>query len=141
DKSTRFVSYGVAVALLVFANFPYAFKQLYEAINEEKKRPYVQTAYAKGLTEWQVLYKHILKNALYPSITVFSGYLPALVTGALIIEIIFSIAGIGRLLHGAVLGRDYELLLALILVIAFVRMLANLIADILYLWADPRVKV
>ncbi|MGD1842316.1 MAG: ABC transporter permease [Thermonemataceae bacterium] len=141
DRSTRLISYGVAVALLVFTNFPYAFKQLYEAISEEKKRPYVQTAYAKGLTEWQVLRKHILKNALYPSITVFSGYLPALVTGALIIEIIFSIAGIGRLLHGAVLGRDYALLLALILVIAFVRMLANLIADILYLWADPRVKV
>jgi peptide/nickel transport system permease protein len=75
-----------------------------------------------------------------PAITLFTGFLPALIGGALVIEEIFAIPGTGRLLIDAVLSRDYPVIVGIVLVIAFVKIIAHILADLLYYLADPRIR-
>jgi peptide/nickel transport system permease protein len=100
---------------------------------------YVRTARAKGLPYKLVVAKHVLRNAVIPIITtigVMAGYL---LTGAVIIEQIFNIPGIGRLLLTSILGRDYPVVEGSVLVIALAFVLSNLLADVIYGLADPRI--
>lgn len=101
---------------------------------------YVRTARAKGLPERIVFYRHALRNALLPVVTVVALALPGLIGGAVITEQVFSIPGMGRLTYTAVLRRDYPLIMGVTTVFAVVTVAANLLADLLYTWLDPRVR-
>lgn len=114
----------------------YMRSSMIEALDE----PYIYTARAKGLSEKQVLYKHALRNAILPVITILGFSIPALLGGSVIFESIFALPGIGRLFYEAVMTRDYPLIMAEVVLVAVLTMLGNLIADIAYAWADPRIR-
>jgi len=100
---------------------------------------YVTTARAKGLSEGVVVFKHALRNAINPLITLFGYTLGALVSGSLVVEIIFSWPGLGRITFDAILTQDQYLVLGAVMMASFVLVLGNLVADLLLAVADPRI--
>jgi peptide/nickel transport system permease protein len=102
---------------------------------------YLTVARAKGLPEWKVILKHALRNALIPIITVMGLQFGALLSGAIITENVFSWPGIGTLLINAIESRDYPLVQGCILFITLSYVLVNLMTDLLYGWADPRIRL
>jgi peptide/nickel transport system permease protein len=102
---------------------------------------YLMVARAKGLPEWRVILKHALRNALIPIITVMGLQIGALLSGAIITENVFSWPGIGTLLINAIQARDYPLVQGCILFISLSYVLVNLLTDLLYGWADPRIRL
>lgn len=107
-----------------------------EILNED----YVRTARSKGLSERIVIYKHALRNAMIPTVTIFGLQIPELLSLSVIIEVVFAWPGTGRLLVDAVLKRDYTLVQGIVLVYALLVILINLIVDLLYAYIDPRIK-
>lgn len=105
------------------------------------KQDFVRTARAKGLKERVVVFKHALRNALLPAITLFGFELPALFSGAIITEQIFNWPGVGAVFMQAFTVRDYPLLMGFTMFIALLTVFSNLIADLLYGVADPRVRL
>ncbi|ANY67100.1 peptide permease [Paenibacillus sp. BIHB 4019] len=101
---------------------------------------YLRTARAKGVREFMVVNKHALRNALIPIVTVIGLEVPILLGGAVVTEQIFSWPGIGQLTMGSIMNRDYPTLMALNLLAAFMVLAANLLTDIIYSVADPRIK-
>lgn len=101
---------------------------------------YIRTARAKGQTEQRVLVGHALRNALIPAVTIVGVQVGFLLSGALVIEQIFSLPGIGRLTVQAVLDRDIPLLQGCIITIAFIFVAVNLLTDLIYVWLDPRIS-
>lgn len=101
---------------------------------------YIRTARSKGLPERRVIYNHALRNAIMPLITMIALDLPSLFAGALFVETIFSWPGMGRLFWEAARGRDYPVLLGVIMINAGVIVVANIFADLLYSFIDPRVR-
>ncbi len=108
---------------------------------EELSKEYIRTARAKGVSEGTIIFKHALKNALVPVITVIGLRFGALLSGAVIIEYIFAWPGIGGLVIDAIYSRDYPLVQILILLFAVIFIGINLAVDILYKYADPRIKL
>lgn len=107
---------------------------------EQKSKPYVLMAIAKGLSMKQILYKHILPNVMLPLITVVGGRFAASMSGALIVEVIFNIPGMGRLMFDSIYAADWNVVFAILMVLAVIAMLVLTISDILYAWADPRIR-
>jgi peptide/nickel transport system permease protein len=107
---------------------------------EVVRADFVRTARAKGLTAGQVTRKHALRNALIPIITLFALSVPAVLDGAVITETIFSWPGMGLLLFQAVLGHDYSVAMAVLMLLALATLLANLFADVAYALVDPRIR-
>jgi peptide/nickel transport system permease protein len=103
-------------------------------------KDYLRTARAKGLPQRLVLYKHALRNALIPLVTLLALDLPYIFSGAIFVEILFSWPGMGRLYYQAALQRDYPVLLAILIIGAAFIILSNLAADLLYAYLDPRVR-
>ncbi|HEY7472900.1 MAG TPA: ABC transporter permease [Gemmatimonadota bacterium] len=108
---------------------------------EQIRQDYVRTARAKGLSERVVIFKHAMRNALIPVITLLGLSLPFLVGGAVLIETIFAWPGMGRLIIQAIFQRDYPVVLASAFVLSITVIIGNLLADILYSVVDPRVRV
>lgn len=108
---------------------------------ETLREDYIRTARAKGLPESDVFYRHALRNSVRPLVTGLGLILPALLGGAVIVESIFAIPGIGRLGYEAVLERDYPTLVALNFIVAALVLLGNLVSDLLYALVDPRVRL
>jgi peptide/nickel transport system permease protein len=104
------------------------------------RQDYVRTAKAKGLPEETVYYKHALRNALLPIITLFGFLIPGLIGGSIIMETVFSWPGIGRLAYQAVLARDYPVVMTINTITAVLVLIGNFVADILYGIADPRIR-
>ncbi len=102
---------------------------------------YIRTARAKGLSDFQILYKHAFKNAISPILSVMGPIAAGVVTGSFIIEFIFSIPGMGSFFITAVSNRDYPLIMGVTLVYSVLIVLANILVDMAYAWLDPRVKV
>ncbi len=100
---------------------------------------YMRTARAKGLSERQALFRHALKNALIPLITIFALDVPYIFAGSLYTELLFAWPGMGRLYYQAALDRDYPLLLAILILGTIIVIGANLLADLAYSWLDPRI--
>ncbi len=111
------------------------------SVIEELNEDYVRTARAKGLSERQVIYKHVLKNGLIPVVTVIGLQFGVLLAGAIITEIIFSWPGLGRLTIDAINSRDYPMVQGCILMIALTYIAANLLTDFTYRLLDPRIKM
>ena len=101
---------------------------------------YIRTARAKGLPENQVLYRHALKNALLPVLTILGLSIPGLLGGSVVIETIFSIPGMGRLFFNSVFARDYPVIMGMLTLGALLTLLGNMLADVAYAWADPRIR-
>jgi len=106
---------------------------------EVLRQDYIRTAWAKGLTERTVVMRHALKNALIPVISMIGLLLPVLIGGSVVIEQIFALPGIGRLLIAALTQRDYPVLSGINLMVACFVLVVNLVVDLTYGWLDPRV--
>jgi len=107
---------------------------------EVLRQDYITTARAKGLPESKVIYKHALRNALLPIITILGLSVPGLVGGSVIFEQIFSIPGIGQLFWLSVMQRDYPTVMGLLTIGAVLTLLGNMLADVGYALADPRIR-
>ena len=105
------------------------------------KQDYVRTARAKGLAEKDVIYKHGLRNALLPVVTILGLAIPGLIGGSVIFESIFGIPGMGRLFYDSVMARDYPVIMGILVIGAVLTLLGNLLADISYAAVDPRIKL
>jgi peptide/nickel transport system permease protein len=110
---------------------------LLDVMNED----FVRTARMKGVAEWRVLGRHVLKNALIPFVTVVGLEIAWLMGGAVFIESVFGLPGMGRLAINAIYQRDYVLVQGIVLVLAAVFLGINLFVDILYAWLDPRIRL
>ena len=110
-------------------------------IQEIFRQNYIKLARAKGLSRRSVYFKHALRNALLPVITLFGLYFPFLLSGALVIEVIFAWPGMGRIAYEAILAKDYPVLMAVNLIAALMVIAGNTLADVLYRFADPRVML
>ena len=102
---------------------------------------YVRTARAKGLRERTITTRHVLRNALIPMITVLLPQIPNLLTGSLFIEVVFGIPGLGKFFVTSMTSRDYPMIMAMVLMIAFLWGVTYMITDILYTMVDPRVRI
>jgi peptide/nickel transport system permease protein len=107
---------------------------------EVVRQDYIRTARAKGLPERSVILKHALRNSLIPVITLLGLYLPFLFSGAVFVEYIFAWPGMGRVIVDAILQRDYPVIMATSFIFSALTVAGSLIADILYAWADPRIR-
>jgi peptide/nickel transport system permease protein len=108
---------------------------------EVEGQDYIRTARAKGLHPDQVHYKHALRNALLPFVTMFGLILPGLIGGSVIIESIFSWPGMGRMAYEAILSRDYPIILTVNFISAMLVLAGTFVSDLLYLLVDPRIKL
>ena len=141
------VNFGKFLSYLVFPSLAIALpkaamstKLLKTSILSERRLDYVRTAYSRGNSTMDVLYKHVLKNAIIPVITFLGMTLADIVAGSLVIEQVFSIPGYGRLLISSIANRDYPVVMAIIAIIAMIVIVINLIVDILYQVVDPRLR-
>lgn len=105
------------------------------------RQDYIRTARAKGLPENIILYKHALRNALLPLVTILGLSLPGLIGGSVIAESLFGIPGMGRLFFDAVMARDYPVIMGILFIGAVLTLLGNFLADLAYGWADPRIRI
>jgi len=105
------------------------------------RQDYILTARAKGLSERVVIYRHALRNALLPVITILGLSVPGLIGGSVIFETIFAIPGMGQLFYMAVMARDYPVVMGILFIGAVLTLFGNLIADVSYALADPRIRV
>lgn len=110
------------------------------AMLEELGQDYIRTARAKGLSEWRVVCRHALPNALVPIVTVVGLQFGALLAGAIVTEKIFSWPGLGRLVVDAIANRDYALVQGCLLSIGLTYVLVNLLTDVVYRWVNPRMR-
>ncbi len=107
---------------------------------EVYRQEYITAARAKGLKERAVIYRHAMKNALIPFITILGLSIPGLIGGSVIIETIFDINGMGRLFYQSVLARDYPTIMGILVIGAVLTLIGNLIADVAYAAVDPRLR-
>ena len=107
---------------------------------EVLREDYVRTAWAKGLGGRMVVYKHALKNALIPVVTIVGGQLGTLLAGTVIVETIFALPGMGRLTVEAILFRDYPVVQTNVMLVAGTLVTLNLLVDLTYAWLDPRIR-
>lgn len=128
------------VTCLTYGGFAFLSRFVRSSFLEVIRKEYIRTARAKGLSEWKVVMRHGLKNALIPIITLMSTLLPALLGGSVIIEQIFSIPGMGRLGFEAVLTRDYPVIMAIATISACLTLVSIMIADVMYAVVDPRIS-
>ena len=129
---------AVAIALPKAAM---AVKLLRSSVIKEAKLDYVRTAYSRGNRTNDVLYKHILKNALIPVVTFLGMALADMIAGSIIIEQVFSIPGLGRILLTSISNRDYPVVMAVIVCIAVLVLVVNMAVDLIYGLIDPRITV
>jgi len=127
------------VACMVYAGFAILSKQTRAAMLDNFNADYVRTAKAKGVANNDIVFRHVFRNSLLPLITMFASIFPAMLAGSVVVEQIFSIPGMGRLVLEAINERDRDLLLANAMMVGAVNLFALLLADILYAFADPRI--
>ena len=127
---------AVAIALPKAAM---AVKLLRSSVIKEARLDYVRTAYSRGNRTNDVLYKHVLKNALIPVVTFLGMALADMIAGSIIIEQVFSIPGLGRILLTSISNRDYPVVMAVIVCIAVLVLVVNMAVDLIYGLIDPRI--
>ncbi len=147
-----FVSYETDfwgfLAYIIFPCFAIALPKIAMSVKllrssciEESKKDYVRTAYSKGNNTNKVLYRHVLRNAMIPVITLWGMTLADMLVGSIVIEQVFNIPGIGRILLTSISYRDYPVVEAIIVLIAFVVIVTNFLVDVVYQLIDPRISV
>ena len=101
---------------------------------------YVKFARIKGLSERQIVWKHALSNSLIPVVTFMGAFFATMITGAVVVETVFSWPGVGRLAYDSIIRRDFPVVQAVVLTITALFVACNLAVDLLYLWIDPRIR-
>jgi peptide/nickel transport system permease protein len=127
-------------AVLAISHMAVFYTYVRSSVLESMKEDYIVTARAKGLSERSIIYRHAFRNSLLPFITQLGLIIPLLIGGSVVVETIFAWPGIGKLAYDAALRADYMLLMGLTLFTSILVILGNLLADIAYAVADPRVK-
>lgn len=135
----RFKHMILPVVCLTYGSLAFLSRFVRGSTLEVIRQDYVRTARAKGLEEKRIIYRHVFKNTLIPVVTLMGLLLPALFSGSVILEYIFSWPGIGALFFEAVSARDYPVVMGLSFITAVLVLISTLLADLLYVWADPRV--
>lgn len=136
-----FVGYLIAPAIAIaLPKIAMSAKLLRSSLLEEADKDYIRTAYSRGNSTKQVLYRHALKNALIPMITFWAMVFTDLFAGSVVIEQVFGIPGLGRILLVSISNRDYPVVEAIIVLLAFVIILVNMLVDIIYRIVDPRMR-
>jgi peptide/nickel transport system permease protein len=110
--------------------------QMLEVLRQE----YVRTARAKGLDEWRVVFRHALRNAVIPVVTLLGLQMGVLIGGTVVLERVFNLPGMGRYLLESLNSRDYPVVQAIVLIFAALIIFSNLLVDLLYAWLDPRIR-
>lgn len=128
------------VLCLTYPSLAFVSRQMRGGMLEVLNQDFIRTARAKGVSEKRVIWRHAFRNALFPLLTLFASVFPAVVTGSVVIEVIFNIPGMGREVVNAIFAKDWPVLYTILMIVAILTMLGNLIVDILYAWVDPRVK-
>lgn len=140
----KFIDYAkhlvIPITVLALASVAGMLRIMRANMLDELHLPYITMARAKGLSEKTTIYKHALRNAVNPMVTIFGYQLSGLLSGAALTEIILSWPGLGRLILDALLQQDLYLVMASLLVSSVLLILGNLIADILLAWVDPRIR-
>ncbi|WP_116124896.1 ABC transporter permease [Lewinella sp. IMCC34183] len=132
---------ALPVLCLAYPSFAYVARHLRAAALEELGKPYVKTGLMKGLSGSQVLWRHVFRNAAFPLVTLLGGLLPALLAGSVLIESIFNLPGMGRLLFTAATAEDWPVVTALVLINGALTILGLVLADIAYALIDPRIRL
>ena len=132
--------YVLPIAVLTFFALPMRVRLMRSSLLEIMGSEYVKQARAKGLSEGAVVWRHAVRNALSPQITSFGITLAFAITGAIVVETVFSWPGLGQLSYQAMLSRDYPLIQGTVLLIAVLVIAANLLVDVLYAYVDPRIR-
>jgi peptide/nickel transport system permease protein len=126
--------------VLCLSLLPFLVRYARSAFRENLGQDYVQVARSKGLSEGAVLLRHVLRNSLIPVVTVVGLLVPFLLSGAVVVEMIFGIPGVGRLAVLGAVHRDYPIVMTATLVSALLVILSSLVTDVCYAWLDPRIR-
>ncbi|MBC6995260.1 ABC transporter permease [Neolewinella lacunae] len=129
------------VLCLAYPSWAYVSRHLRRSALHELGQAYIKTAKLKGLTGRQILWGHVLRNASFPILTLLGAMLPALLAGSVLIERIFNLPGMGQLLYNSAVGRDWPVVIALVLLNGLLTAAGLLLADLSYSLADPRVRL
>ena len=137
------VAYHLVLPIFCVTYLALAFiiRQVRGAMSNTLQKDFIKTAKAKGLPDKQVIWKHGFRNSLFPLITLFSNILPATIAGSVVIEIIFSIPGMGRLAFDGILQQDWNLVFTIMMLATLLTLLGTLLSDILYTKVDPRISL
>ncbi len=129
--------------VITYALAPLALVARYtrSSVSDALGADYVRTARSKGLTDRAVMFRHVLRNALIPMVTVLLPQIPNLLTGSLFIEVVFGIPGLGKFFVTSIFSRDYPMIMGLVLLVAFFWGIMYLITDLLYTMIDPRIRL
>ena len=130
----------IPAAVLGFRLSAATMRMTRSTVLEVLREDYVSTAWAKGLEGRIVVYKHALKNALIPVVTIVGGQLGVLLAGTVVVETIFALPGMGRLTVEAILFRDYPVVQTNVMLVAATLVTLNLVVDLTYAWLDPRIR-
>jgi peptide/nickel transport system permease protein len=136
---TNLQQFVLPAAVLGFRLSAATMRMTRSTVLEVLREDYVRTAWAKGLGGWVIVYKHTLKNALIPVVTLVGGQLGTLIAGTVIVETIFALPGMGRLTVEAILFRDYPIVQTNVMLVAATLVTLNLLVDLTYAWLDPRI--
>jgi len=128
------------VLCLALGSLAYVSRQMKQSVLLQLRQPYVLSLRTLGVSQKTIIRKHVVRNALFPMITLIGGALPALLSGSLIIEVIFSIPGMGRLMYTSLMARDWPVVFPILMFGATITVLSYILTDVIYKWADPRVK-
>jgi peptide/nickel transport system permease protein len=128
------------VICLTYGGLAYISRQMRAGMLEVIRQDYIRTAEAKGCSKSRTILVHALRNGLFPIITLFASLLPFLVSGSVIIEVVFNIPGIGLYAYENVLRREYDVVMATLMLSAVMTLLGILISDIMYVLVNPRVS-
>ena len=140
DPWTNLQQFLLPAAVLGFRLSAATMRMTRSTLLEVLREDYVRTAWAKGLGERIIIYKHALKNALIPVITLVGGQFGTLLAGTVIVETIFALPGMGRLTVEAILFRDYPIVQTNVMLVAVTLVTLNLLVDLTYAWLDPRIR-
>jgi len=135
-------AYHIVLPLIcwTYASLAYLSRQMRGGMLNILSSDYVRTARAKGLEDNTVIWKHAFRNSLLPVITLFGNVFPAMISGSIVIEVIFSLPGMGKMLFDAIVFKDFPVVFTLVMMTAFLTMIGYLIVDILYAVVDPRIS-
>ena len=147
SASTTIEKWGIVAAHLILpvlclalGSLAYISRQMKQSVVLQLSQPYVLSLRAQGISEKSILRKHVIRNSLYPVITLIGGSIPGLLSGSLIIEVIFSIPGMGRLMYSSLVARDWPVVFPILMFSAAITVITYILTDMVYKWADPRVK-
>ena len=141
DDASKNLSQMIIPAIILGIGLSGAMMRLTRAqMLEVLRQEYVRTARAKGLNEWRVVFRHALRNAVIPVVTLLGLQMGVLIGGTVVLERIFNLPGMGRYLLESLNSRDYPVVQAVVLIFAALIIFSNLLVDLLYAWLDPRIR-